>query len=103
MVKIILSPIARLDLKDIIDYIKRDSVKYARLERIKIEGTINRLILHPLIGGVVPELNDEKYRELIFQNYRIIYKVVSATEIYILSVHHHSRLPSNNPAFKPNE
>jgi toxin ParE1/3/4 len=103
MVKIIFSKIARLDLKDIIDYIKRDSIKYARLERIKIEGAVNKLILHPLIGRVVPELDNENYRELIFQNYRIIYKVASPEVIYILSIHHHSRLIANNPAFKPEE
>jgi plasmid stabilization system protein ParE len=103
VVKIILSKTARLDLKDIIDYIKRDSVKYARLERIKIEGTINRLILHPLIGRVVPELEDPNYKELIFQNYRIIYKIASSEKIYILSIHHHSRLIASNPAFGPAE
>ena len=37
MVKIVFSKIARFDLKEIIDYIKRDSIKYAYLEKRKIE------------------------------------------------------------------
>lgn len=36
MVKIILSKIAKNDLKEIVNYIKRDSEKYALLERRKI-------------------------------------------------------------------
>ena len=103
MAKIILSKVARLDLKDIIDFIKRDSIKYARIERTKIEGAINILMTHPLIGRVVPELEDENYIELLFQNYRVIYKVKSEEIIYILTIHHHSRLISNNPAFKADE
>jgi toxin ParE1/3/4 len=99
--KITISKTARSDLKDIIDYIKRDSIRYAYLEKVKIEGTINRLILQPFIGRVVPELENENYRELIFQNYRIIYKIQSEDHIYILSIHHHSRSTSNNPAFRP--
>jgi toxin ParE1/3/4 len=50
----------------------------------------------------VPELNDENFREFIFRNYRIIYKA-SPAQINILSIHHHSRLISNNPAFKGEE
>ena len=103
MAKIVFSKIARLDLKDIIDYIKRDSIKYAYLERVKIEGNINRLNTHPLIGRIVPELEDENYRELIFGNYRVIYKLKSQDVIYILTIHHHARLLSNNPAFKAEE
>jgi plasmid stabilization system protein ParE len=67
--KITISKTARSDLKDIIDYIKRDSIRYAYLEKVKIEGTINRLILQPFIGRVVPELENENYRELIIGSF----------------------------------
>ncbi len=36
MVRIILSKTAKTDLKEIVDYIKRDSPKYAMLEKQKI-------------------------------------------------------------------
>jgi addiction module RelE/StbE family toxin len=103
VVKIVLSKTARFDLKEIVDYIKRDSVKYANLEKQKIQDAINKLPQKPLSGRVVPELNNENLRELIFRNYRIIYEIVSKEQINILSIHHHARLISNNPAFKDDE
>ena len=98
MVKIVFSKIARFDLKEIVDYIKRDSVKYALLEKKKIIHAIDKLSYQPLMGKQVPELNSN-YRELIFGNYLIIYKIVSDKQINILTIHHHARSLSNNPAF----
>ncbi len=103
MVKIVLSKTARFDLKEIVDYIKRDSVKYAILEKQKIEDAINNLPKQPLSGRIVPELNNKSLRELIFRNYRIIYEIASEKQINILSIHHHARLLSNNPAFREEE
>ena len=100
MVKIVLSKIARFDLKEIVDYIKRDSVKYAQIEKKKIEDAINKLPKQPSSGRLVPELNNENLRELIFRNYRIIYEVIPEKQINILTIHHHARLIANNPAFK---
>jgi toxin ParE1/3/4 len=100
VVKIILSKTARFDLREIVDYIKLDSVKYAVLEKKKIKDAIDKLPQQPLSGRVVPELNNENLRELIFRNYRIIYELASEKQINILSIHHHARLISNNPAFK---
>jgi len=51
----------------------------------------------------MPELNNESLRELIFRNYRIIYQLISEEQINILTIHHHARLISNNPAFKDDE
>jgi toxin ParE1/3/4 len=103
VVKIVLSKTARFDLKGIVDYIKRDSVKYAQLEKKKIQDAIDKLPQQPLAGRVVPELNNNNLRELIFRNYRIIYEVASEKQINILSIHHHARLIYNNPAFNDDE
>jgi toxin ParE1/3/4 len=103
VVKIVLSKTARFDLKEIVDYIKRDSVKYAVLEKEKIKAAINNLPKHPLSGRIVPELNNKNLRELIFRNYRIIYEIVSEQQINILTIHHHARHIANNPAFKDDE
>jgi toxin ParE1/3/4 len=97
--KIVFSKIARLDLKEIIDFIKRDSVKYAYLEKKKIEEAIEKLFKHPTLGRVVPELNDESLREFIIGNYRIIYQIISTKQINVVTIHHHARLFRNNPAF----
>ncbi|MGZ3874611.1 MAG: hypothetical protein ACXVJD_16950 [Mucilaginibacter sp.] len=42
MAKIVFSKIARLDLKEIIEYIKRDSIKYAYLEKKKIIEAVDK-------------------------------------------------------------
>jgi toxin ParE1/3/4 len=103
VVKIVLSKTARLDLKEIVDHIKRDSIKYAFLEKEKIKEAINNLPKHPLSGRIVPELNNNNLRELIFRNYRIIYEIVSEQQINILTIHHHARFIANNPVFKGDE
>ena len=93
VVSIVFSKTARFDLKEIVDYIKRDSTKYALLEKKKIRDAIDKLRIQPLLGRVVPELNNEVFRELIFRNYRIIYEIVSREEeINIVAIHHHARL-----------
>lgn len=50
------------------------------------------LLLHdqPLIGREVPEAERDDVRELIFQNYRIIYLVMTDI-LYIVAVIHGSR------------
>lgn len=99
MVKITFSKIAKKDLREIVNYIKRDSVKYALLERKKIVGAIDKLQNQPLLGRTLKELPDENIHELIFQNYRIIYEAASLTKIHILTIHHHARSIGNNRAF----
>ncbi|MGZ3874612.1 MAG: type II toxin-antitoxin system RelE/ParE family toxin [Mucilaginibacter sp.] len=59
--------------------------------------------MQPYLGRVIPELNDKNLREFIFRNYRIIYQKISPDQIHILTIHHHARLISNNPAFKDDE
>ncbi|MEO6151140.1 MAG: type II toxin-antitoxin system RelE/ParE family toxin [Mucilaginibacter sp.] len=98
MVRIVFSKIARFDLKEIVDYIKRDSIKYALLEKKNIIHAIDKLSYQPLIGKQMPEMNSS-YRELIFGNYLVIYKIVSDNQVNILTIHHHARSLSNNPAF----
>jgi len=43
------------------------------------------------IGRVVPELADPNLREIILANYRIIYKIVSKSQVDILTIHHSRR------------
>jgi plasmid stabilization system protein ParE len=43
MVRIIFSKSARRDLKEIVDYIKRDSIRYAILEKRHIIKAIDKL------------------------------------------------------------
>jgi plasmid stabilization system protein ParE len=45
---------------------------------------------HPQAGRTVPETNDENIRELLFQRYRIIYRV-RKDHVEVLSVIHGAR------------
>jgi len=45
---------------------------------------------YPKVGRIVPETNDETVRELLYQRYRIIYRV-KGDSIEMLSVIHGAR------------
>ena len=79
------------DLKEIHDYIARDSKSYANLFIKKIYNTVQKLKEFPNIGRIVPEVNIPTVREIIFQNYRIIYRIMNDL-VEIITVFHASRL-----------
>ena len=79
---------AKDDLKNIADYISKDSVVYAKRQVINIRKRTEILKTHIHIGKIVPEIEDSNIRELIEGNYRIIYKIISKNRIDILTVHH---------------
>ena len=79
------------DLKNIAEYISRDSEKYARLQVSRIRQRTRILISKIYSGKVVPEIEKQNVRELIEGNYRIIYKIVHEERIDILTIHHSSR------------
>ena len=78
------------DLENLKNYISQDSVQYASIFISKIIKHTEQLLNFPEIGRIVPERNQKEIREIIFQHYRIIYKVTS-TSINILTVCHGSR------------
>lgn len=88
--KIIWSEPAISDLENIRDYIAKDSGYYAAIFIEKIITAIEKTATFPLIGRMVPECNNKNIREVIYQNYRIIYKI-SNKVIFILTVIHGGR------------
>ena len=82
---------AKDDLKNIADYISKDSVIYAKRQVIKIRKRTEILKTQIRSGKIVPEIEDPDIRELIEGNYRIIYKIISKNRIDILTVHHSAR------------
>ncbi len=64
------------DLESIRDYIARDSTLYAASFIEKILKIIDMLEELPEIGREVPKADDPNIRELLFQNYRIMYRVL---------------------------
>jgi toxin ParE1/3/4 len=97
--KIVYSRIALTDLRDIYDYIRRDSVRYATKEVKYIRLSINRLKSNPFLYKRFENTEDEFTRELVYKNYRIIYQIIPDEQINIITIHHHARAIANNPAF----
>jgi len=79
------------DLKDIADYISKDSKVYAKRQVLKIRNSTIILKTNILVGRKVPEIQDEKIREILEGNYRIVYRIVSENQIDILTIHHCAR------------
>jgi addiction module RelE/StbE family toxin len=82
---------AKNDLKDIADYISKDSKLYAKRQVLKIRNRTDILKSQNYSGRMVPEIQDENIREILEGNYRIIYREVNENRIDILTIHHFSR------------
>ena len=93
MVQIVWSQRARNDLKEISDYISQDSPENAEKYIRKIIMKTRKLVKFPQLGRVVleVELSNPIYRELIYDNYRIIYRYFNNT-VEIISILHGKRM-----------
>ncbi len=90
MVKVVWSDDAVADLESIVEYIAQGSEYYAAVFTEKVLKAVEKLGAFPRIGRIVPEYNRGDLRELIFQNYRIIYKV-EPERVAIVTIVHASR------------
>lgn len=91
MAKIRWTPQAADDLEAIADFIALDSGHYASLFVFDVLTAIERLEQFPKLGRAVPEAQNPTAREIIFGNYRIIYRL-KANLVEILTIYHGSRL-----------
>ena len=94
-------PTAVSDLKEITSYIAKDSINYARIEYKRIITFLNKIPLQPLMGKEFHYKSIKAY-QLVFRNYIIIY-TSDKLFINIITIHHHSRLISNNPNLDYND
>jgi plasmid stabilization system protein ParE len=85
--KLVWSEPALADIESIRDYIRRDSEFYAGRFVNRIIEAVESLMELPARGRLVPEADDANTRELLFQNYRIMYRVESARIITLAIVH----------------
>lgn len=84
---------AEFDLESIIEYIKIDSIDMAKKIFFAIKNECDNLYYLPERKRIVPELQQIgilKYREIIYQRWRIIYKIEN-TKVYILLIADSSR------------
>jgi toxin ParE1/3/4 len=92
MVKIVWTELSTEDLKEIFDYIAKDSTRYASITVNKIYNRAQYIIDNPYVGRIVPEINLNIIREVTSGNYRIVYKIISEFQVDILRVYHSARL-----------
>ncbi len=69
--------------------------RYAEMFAIRVFNATDRLKIFPESGRIVPEINQHNIREVIFGNYRIIYRLQD-DEVQILTVYHSARLLDPN-------
>lgn len=82
---------AREDLAAIRRFISQDSVHYSDIVVAKLIIAADRISYFPESGRAVPEFADPSVREVISPPYRIVYRLVGADRIHILTVHHGAR------------
>lgn len=92
MVKLTWTELSTEDLSQIFEYIAKDSSRYASITVNKIYNRAQDILVNPYVGRIVPELNDKFIREVISGNYRIVYKIISRTQVDILRIYHSARL-----------
>ena len=82
------------------EYISLDSPDRAETWIFELYSSGENLVTFPQRGRVVPEFNQENIRELLIENYRLVYRVKSTT-IEILTVFEgHRRLTKNDIKIK---
>ena len=73
-------------------FIEKDSPFQARRVVQLIVRETRRLREHARIGKMIPEMEQDRYRELRVFSYRILYKVLDEDRIAIVGVVHGRRL-----------
>jgi len=73
-------------------FIEKDSPFQSRRVVQLIVRETHKLKEHPRIGKMIPEVQEDRYRELRVFSYRIMYKIIDENRIIIVGVAHGRRL-----------
>jgi len=73
-------------------FIEKDSPFQARRVIQLIVKETRKLREHPRIGKMIPEVQEDQYREIRVFSYRILYKILDENRIAIVGVIHGQRL-----------
>ena len=87
MAEVVWSPQSIQDLESIGSFIAHDSPDYAVLTVQRLIAAVDRLASFPSSGRVVPEFADPVVREVLWRNYRIVYRL-TGSEVEIVTVFH---------------
>lgn len=85
--KIIWSPLAVDRASEIAEYIAQDNPTAAENWVNAIFTHVEQLKKFPESGRIVPEINTYFFRELIYGNYRIVYRI-EENRVSILTIRH---------------
>jgi toxin ParE1/3/4 len=85
--RILWSPLAVDRVSEIAEYIAQDNPTAAEKWTNIIFVKVEQLKSFPESGRIVPETNHQKIRELIYNNYRIIYRI-EEKQLSVLAVRH---------------
>lgn len=85
--KIIWSPLAIDKASEIAEYIAQDKPSAAEKWINTVFSKVEQLKSSPEIGRIVPEIRNDQIRELIYGNYRVIYRI-EKKQISILTIRH---------------
>lgn len=79
------------NLQAIFDYIAKDSKVYATRFIKSLIASTQKLKMMPRCGRIIPELEEQGLREIIYRNYRIASRIKENDDIEILAVIHSAR------------
>ena len=85
--RIVWSPLAVDRASEIARYIAQDSPSAAEKWIAAVFSKVDQLRSSPEIGRVVPEIGNERFRELLYGNYRIVYRL-ETHQVSILTIRH---------------
>jgi len=86
-------------LTEIDDYISYDSIARSRKFINNIIKSTTSIPQYPQKGRIVPEFNISELREIIYKNYRIVYRI-KKDQIQILTIFEAHRLIRTKEIFK---
>ena len=89
--KVLWTNLAYKRLEEIYSYIEEDSPTGAERWAEKLLNKVNGIKNFPRAGRAVPEVELESIREIIFGNYRIIYRIRDEIA-YVLTVRHFKQI-----------
>jgi plasmid stabilization system protein ParE len=83
------------DLEEIMNFIARDSPRYALDVGERIYEAAGKLELGPRAGWMVPEFGVDHFREVLMRPYRIIYELRGGACYIVAVIHGRRELPAH--------
>ena len=90
MARVVITNPALSEIQEIAEFIAADAPFRASIFVEELIRSIERLADFPLAGRIIPERADPSFRELIYRNYRVMYRIQDAL-VEILHIYHSAR------------